>query len=132
MAGEREHAEEWRNVIDALLGDPVTDATRGAFDYDDVPSPLPDIYALVTVTRRFGGDARNHGGKPMVGWRLTVRCIGRTVDEARWAREKVETLDVTRNATLATTLVMFEDDTPIEADGDRYSGLTAFTYATRA
>lgn len=132
MAGEREHAEEWRDVIEALLGDPVTDATRGAFDYDDVPSPLPDLYALVTVTRRFGGDARSHGGKPMVGWRLTVLSVGRTVDEARWVREKVDTLDETRNATLATTLLVFEDNTTIEADGDRYSGLTSFTYATRA
>lgn len=123
---ERTHAAAWRTAIGAVTGDLV------AYDYDDVPAPLPSVYALVTVSRRFGGEPRNHGKRPMIGWRLTTLAVGGTIDEARWAREKVHTLNETRNSTLASTLLTFESETEIEKDGDRYSGITVWTYATNS
>lgn len=127
MSGERVHAAAWRTALETPLG------ACSAYDYDDVPAVLPNVYVLVTVSRRFGGVARNSGRRPLQGWRLTTLAVGKTVDEARWAREKVFTaLNETRNATLGTTLVEFETETPIERDGDRYSGLTSWTYVTNA
>jgi len=127
VAGERAHATAWRQTLDVPLG------SWSAYDYDDVPSEAPQIHVLVTVSRRFGGDARNCGRRPIKGWRLTTREVGKTVDEARWAREKVQAaLEEQRNATLGTSLLEMESQTEIEADEDMFSGLTVWTYTTLA
>jgi hypothetical protein len=126
VSGERAHAAAWIAALDTPLGQ------WAAYDYDSVPATLPSIYVLITATRRFGGEPRNHGKRPMSGWRLTTLAVGRTMDEARWAREKVHTLAETRNATLGSTLLLFESENPIEADDDRYSGVTVWTYATNS
>jgi hypothetical protein len=124
---ERAHSTAIRALLEAPLGN------WSAFDYDDVPSDLPDIYVEITVTRRYGGDPRACGKRPLLGWRLTTRAVGGSVDEARWAREKVDgVLREKRIPALASTLVEFETENPIEPDDGRYSGLTTWTYAAPA
>ncbi len=123
---ERAHVAAWKTALDTPLGQ------WAAYDYSEVPAPLPSIYVALTVNRRFGGEPRNTGRRPRTGWRLTTREVGRTEDEARWARNKVASLNETINATLGSSLLTFETQTDIEKDGDRYSGLTIWTYATNA
>lgn len=123
---ERAHATAWKTALDAPLGQ------WAAYDYSEVPAVLPSIYVALTVSRRYGGEPRYSGQRPITGWRLTTREVGRTEDEARWAREKVATLNETRNATLGSSLLTFETQTEIEKDGDAYSGLTVWTYSTPA
>ena len=132
MAGERAHAAAFIARLNAALGAPAADPTRGAFDYDDVPDVLPKIYATVTVSQRGGAPIRMCGGQPMYGWRATTRVVGRTVDEARAAREWIEA--EIRNKPLVvdgreSTDVRFETEDVIEPDDGRYSGLTTWTYA---
>lgn len=124
MSGERSHASAWRTALDSQLGD------WSAYDYDDVPETLPSIYVLITVERRYGGDPRLCGRKALKGWRMTTRAVGRTVDEARWARERVAALEYSRVAISGASPLEFEDETTIEADADRFSGLTTWTYST--
>lgn len=123
---ERTHAAAWRSALETPLGQ------WSAYDYDDIPESVPDIYVVITVTRRLGGDKRSDGRLSRIGWRLTTLAVGRTADEARWAREKVTTLEGTRNGAIGTSLLELENETPIEEDNGRYSGMTVYTYATNA
>ena len=124
---ERAHITAWKAALDTPLG------SWAAYDYSEVPAVTPSIYVALTVSRRFGGEPRNTGRKPITGWRLTTLAVGRTEDECRWAREKVAgALNELRNATLGSSLVAFESENQIEKDGDRYAGLTVWTYTTLA
>ncbi len=123
---ERAHVDAWKASLETPL------EQWSAYDYSEVPAVLPKIYVALSVKRRFGGEARNTGRKPITGWRLTTREVGRTEDEARWARNKVASLNETRNATLGSGLLAFESQTDIAKDGDRYAGLTVWTYTTLA
>lgn len=120
---ERAQAAALRAALETPLGQ------WSAYDYDDVPGDLPAIYVLVTVTRRFGGDKRNDGKLSRIGWRATTLAVGRTADEARWAREKVAgALEGKRLGD--SSLIDFDSESPIEPDDGRWSGLTSWTYAT--
>lgn len=122
---EREHAKAWRTLIGGNLG------SGGAYDYDDAPAALPGVYVLVTVSRRYAEPAYASGLRGTTPVRLTTLAVGRTVDEARWARQRVAAVVDESQTTvdgLVTTPVQFETETPIEPDDGRYSGLTAWTY----
>lgn len=126
MATEVEHAAAWRAALETPLG------KWSAYDYDDVPAALPNLYALVTVSRRFGDDLRLSGGRRLVGYRATTLAVGRTVDEARWVRDRIEEAVADQRITVdgvETTLIRFESENPPEPDDGRYSGVTTWTYA---
>lgn len=124
---EIDQAREIREHLEAPLG------SWSAYDYDDVPATLPPIYAQVTVSRRFGGEPRGCGRRPIVGWRLTTLAVGRTVDEARQARDWIHAaLNEQRIASLGTSLIELESETAIQSDDGRYSGVTNWTYSTNA
>jgi hypothetical protein len=126
VATETGHAEAIRSALEVPLG------KWSAYDYDDVPEVLPNLYALVTVSKRFGAPIGFAGGKPVNGYRLTTLAVGRTVEEARWIRDLVAGAIEDQKLTidgLSTTRVRLETEQPIEPDDGRYSGLTAWTYA---
>lgn len=127
----------------AAVRDAVTDAFGEwtAYDYGKVPGAdgntgrLPSIYALVTVERRFGGNLRSTARAGNVGWRATVRVVGRTPDEARWALLRVaEALNekrlhvLTETGPKSTTPIQFESEQSPEKDDGRYSALVSYTY----
>lgn len=142
---ERAHRDVIEPLLSAQLGvEPGTVPPVGrVYDYGMVPgdenhpveaerekSP-PAIYVLLTIERRYVGP-RRAGRAGRSGWRVLARYVGRTVDEARWALDKVtdaieeQRLDI---AGQTSTPVTHETSTAIEPDGGRFSGLTAFTYA---
>lgn len=125
-ADESTQATAIRAALEDALG------KWSAYDYDDVPTDLPGMYALVTVTRRSGDDFRFSYGRQLVGYRLTTLAVGRTVDEARWVRARVSDTLSDRAVTIGdvpTTPLRFEVENPIEFDDNRYSGMTTWTYA---
>lgn len=124
--GEVAHAAAIRDALDAPLG------KWSAYDYDDVPDVLPGLYALVTVSKRFGAPIYMCGGKAQHGYRLTTLAVGRTIDEARWVRDRIADALEDKPLTIdgdTTTRVRLESEQPIEPDDGRYSGLTSWTYA---
>lgn len=126
MVSEVEHAAAVRGALEDALG------KWSAYDYDDVPDDLPNMYALVSLSKRFGAPVYMCGGKAMTGYRLTTLAVGRTVDEARWVRDRVAGAVEDRTLDLAgrtSTAVRLESEQPIEPDDGRYSGLTSWTYA---
>lgn len=126
MATEIEHAEAIRAALEVPLG------KWSAYDYDDVPETLPNLYALVTVSKRFGAPIYFSGGKSVHGYRLTTLAVGRSVDEAREVRDRITGAVEDQKITIAgqaTTRVRMETEQAIEPDDGRYSGLTTWTYA---
>ena len=124
--GEVEHAAAIRAALEVPLG------VWSAYDYDDVPDVLPNLYVLITVSRRFGGQPRMCGGRTVHGWRLTTLAVGRTTDEARFIRDATSVALADRTVTVGgvvSTPIRFETEQPIAPDGGRQSGLTAWTYA---
>lgn len=115
-----------RAALEAPLG------AWSAYDYDDLPATLPNLYALVTVSRRFGVLARFCAGQPQArGWRLTTMGVGRTVDEARWVLDRVAEGIEGQALTVdgrTSTRVRFESQQPVEEDEGRYSGTITWTY----
>lgn len=102
-----------------------------AYDFDDAPAALPQYYALITVTRRFGGPMRFGGDKTQDLYRITTTCVGRTITAVRQVRELVggiERLSLTVNGR-ASTPIEFETSTPIGEDDKFYSGVSTWTYA---
>lgn len=135
---ERQHAATVKAAVTALLG------SWSAYDYDEVPGSAlnaseaarnqrtPAIYVLVSVERRPNLNRRASGHTVTSGWRLTVRAVGTTVDEARWALSKATAALNERSLTIAgrpTTLLQFESGTAPEPDDGRYSASATWTYA---
>jgi hypothetical protein len=108
------------------------------YDYGKVPGAdgneglLPDIYGLLTVERRGGLPLRRAATTGRTGWRTTVRVVGRTTDEARWALKQVsdalneQTLTI---AGLLTTPIQTESEQAPGPDDGRQSALSSWTYA---
>lgn len=124
---EIDHGAAWVAALNIAL------SPNSGFDFDDVPSPPPNKYAAITVTRRYGSTRRMPGGRVMDGWRLTTTEVGRTVDEARWVRDLIHThLEDVALSTLVATPLRFETSTPIGKDADDllglYVGVTTWTY----
>lgn len=123
---ERQHATAIKAAVSTALGQ------WDAFDYDEVPKSLPRIYALVSVERRFNPNRRASGHASTSGWRVTVRAVGSTVDEARWALGKATAALDEQTLTVAgrpTTLLQFESGTSPELDDGLYSAAHVWTYA---
>lgn len=127
----RVHATAVKAALDAALG------AGKALDYDEVPGTngnagkLPNIYVAVSIERRGGARVRATATTGRTGWRVAARCVGRTVDECRWALFKVATaLNETQLTIdgLPTTPVQFETDQAPEWDDGRYSALALYTY----
>lgn len=127
----RPHAE----AIKAALDDPLWNWS--AYDFDDVPGSngnpgkLPGIYVAFTVERRANPLVRNPGRTGSVGWRVALRSVGRTVDECRWAQDRVgfalneERLPVEGRY---SSRLQFESGQAPELDEGRYSALDIYTY----
>ncbi len=134
---DRLHASALRATVDARLGE------HRAYDYDGVPGsplaatealrnqPLPDLYALVTVERRPVFTLRSTAQAGRSSWRVTVGCVGRTVNESRWVMARTyEALDQARVSVggQTTSPLQFEvADAPEHNDG-RFYGRVAYTY----
>lgn len=118
---------------------PAPDLRAKALDYDEAQfleeaegEVLPKIHVLVSLTRRFGGNARISSHKTVAGWRLTATAVALTVDEARWAAERVAQLEFSRIVAAGYDLspLMFETANAPEADKGWYSGATSWTFTT--
>lgn len=104
-----------------------------AYDFDEAPTPAPPIHVLVTVERRFGSTRRMCGGRVLDAYRLTTTEVGSTVDEARWARDRIDArLEDKPLEALETTRLRLEGRTPIgkptDDDLGMYEGVTTWTY----
>lgn len=127
---------------------PLTEAIRAAIQYfeDDLPvydygrvpgadgnaGTLPNIYALLSVERRGNPQIRASARTTRTGWRFTVRVVGRTTNEARWALAKVA--GAVNEAVLVvgdeqTTPIQFERDQAPELDEGRHAALSSWTLA---
>lgn len=117
---------------------------RDVYEYGEVPgdtnaateqlrsAPVPPIYAIVSIERRFNPVRRATSQTSLTGWRVAVRCMGTTVGEARWAMFAVaRALDekrLTVSGAASTALVLESEDAPVWDDG-RFAGLAVFTFS---
>ena len=129
----RPHATAVRAAVTASLAPSWT-----AYDYGKVPGSdgnagsLPSIYALVSVERRYNPNLRLSAQAGQAGWRIAVRVVGRTADEARWAMARTADALNEKRLTIAgrsTTPIQFESEQTPELDNGRYSALALYTYA---
>lgn len=121
----REHAELWRSLIAARMN-------GHAYDYDDVPKTLPNIYALVSVERRFTASARATSQASRSSWRLSVRGVGRTIAECQWADKRITEAVEQHRALIGgktSTLPRHETSNAPKPDDSRHSSLTHWTYS---
>jgi hypothetical protein len=127
---ERQHIAAVSAALTASVG-----ANR-VFEYGKVPGQsgnpgsLPDIFVLPALERRNG--PTDQGRARRSGWRLQVRYVGRTANEARWAAERVSQALEGKRLTVdgvESTPVVFESATRIAPDDGRYSGESVWTYA---
>lgn len=107
------------------------------YDYGKVPGAdgnegtLPNIYGLLTVERRPIAYLRRAASTGRTGWRVTVRVVGRTPDEARWGLKQVsdglneQTLTIDG---LSTTRIQSETEQAPAPDDGRQSALSSWTY----
>lgn len=105
-----------------------------AMDFDEAQDAenagtLPYIYVVVSVSRRFGGNQRATSTRTLTGWRLTTTCVAPTVDGARWATERVATLENSRLtvADLSLSPILFESSNPPARDNNFFTGVTFWT-----
>lgn len=121
-------------AVKAALAPAVHDQV---FNDDEVPgSPqhadetLPDLFALVAVERRIVYPRR--AGLPgRSSWRLSVRYVGRTVNEALWVLDRTQdALDEFRLTVSAVTStpLSFESSSPPRWSDGRYAGEVVYTY----
>lgn len=131
LVDARLHAEAVKAALNGSLG------ADKALDYDEVPGmngnagKLPNIYVAVSVERRAGAPLRATASTGRTGWRVGARCVGRTVDECRWALFKVAEALNEQRLTIdgaQTTPIQFEADQAPEWDDGRYSALALYTY----
>lgn len=136
VTDERIHRDVIEPLLRAALGTEAGGAQR-VYDYGEVPGAdgnpgkLPNIFALPTLERRYVAPRRG-GLAGRSGWRLAVRYVGRTVDEARWAQNRITLAIDERRLTIGdftSSPVTHESTTDIAPDDGRYSGLTVWVYA---
>lgn len=121
----RDHMTALLSVVDSALGE------WGAFRYGELDNkPLPAIFALVSVERRFVFPDRG-GMSSRSSWRALVRYTGLTSWEAERASSKVATaLDGTRLTVdgVTSTPLLHESTDAIRRDEGRFSGESRYTY----
>lgn len=92
---------------------------------------LPNLYAMLTVERKYLQANRRNAQASRTSWRATIRMVGRSVDEALWLDQKV-TLALNEQRLViggrATTPLQHESSTSPEPDDGRCSGLVIYTY----
>lgn len=133
----RPHATALKTAITATLNE------WSAYDLDEVPGgkytadeelrkqPLPPMYAVVHVERRYVPGLRSSGQASRSSWRVTVVAVGTTVDEARWVLDRAdEALDSARLDVdgRRTSPLAFELSSSPEPDEGRFSARTQYTY----
>lgn len=122
----RPHVEAVKAAVTANLGQ------WNAYEYGQVPAALPHIFALVSVERRYVPPMRAGNRAGRSGWRVSVRTVGRTADECRWALWKAtQALDETALTVdgHASSRLQHESTTDAEPDDGRFSALSQWTYA---
>lgn len=140
----RDHAAAIKAAINTELGDDVA-----AYQYDEVPGStaqpadnndgaalvLPPIYVVFDVERRTVPNQRSTGQSGRSGWRVTVKSVGTTINEARWAQLRVtraleeQVLTIGAGDTARTTTrIQHEDTTDPELDDGRYTGSNTLVY----
>jgi hypothetical protein len=134
---EREHIAVLTPMLDATLGvDPDSDELR-VYEYGKVPGAdgnpgvLPRIYVLISLGRRFV-PANKGDTTARSGWRVSLRYVGHTIDEVRWAGARIaDALDQKRItvAGLDSTALLHESTTPAKPDSGLFSALVSYTYA---
>lgn len=130
---ERPHAEAISAAIKAHLG------PHNVYGYGEVPGldgnpgTVPPIYVLLQVSRRHVPTTRSVRRASRAGWRTSLRAVGRTDDECRWAMNKVSlALDSQRLVVGGRVTSPIQHETSDEPDPDsgRHSALVRFTYTT--
>lgn len=132
-----------QDVWDALKALLVaTNLGADVYDYGKVPGAdgnagsLPDVYALLSVERRYV-EPRQAGGTSVTGWRASVRYVGTSAHNARviggWVRDAFEVSPgrgkkVTVGG-IESTPITHETTSSVEPDDGRYSGLSQWTLA---
>lgn len=135
---ERAHAAAIEAMVSAAIGTEENGDAR-VYDYGKVPGAdgndgvLPRIYALVSIERRAGVTNLKVGRTSRSGWRLTIRYVGHTTNEARWAGLQIAVAvnekQITIGSTEPSTPITHESTTAVAPDGGLYSGLVQYTYA---
>ncbi len=135
---ERTHRDTIVPLLAAKIGQLDSKGDPVVYDFGKVPGAddnagdLPPIYLLLTVERRAAAAPPRAGRAGVSGWRVTIRGVGRTVDEARWALNRATEAVDEQNLSIGgkvSTPVTFESSQTVGPDGGRYSGLIAWTYA---
>jgi hypothetical protein len=133
MTDERPHATAILAALNAELS-PRVAYTRGKVPgLDNNPGTEPDIYAVLDLVRRDGSPRMRAGRTSRRSWRATVRGVGSTVDEARWALSRASTALEGVQLSVAgsfTTPLDFEGGQVVAPDKGRYSGALTWTYGT--
>lgn len=133
----RPHVVAIKAAVDARLGD------WKLYSYSEVPGdknnpieaernePLPNLYAVLAVERRFIPASRRNALASRTGWRASIRVVGRSVNEALFLDERVA-LALNEVPLVIdgrpTTRLQHESSTTPEPDGGRCSGLVIYTY----
>lgn len=138
LTDSRPLAEALRTTIEAQLGG------WQVFDYGRVPGdvnnpdevernlPMPEIFALLSLERRSNAQTRASARTSRTGWRFTIRVVGSTPNEARWALAKAAAaVNEVRLAVgdATTTPIQFERDQAPELDEGHFSALSSWTFA---
>lgn len=131
LLDSRPHAVAIKEALDGILWD------WSAYDFDDVPGSngnpgkLPGIYVAFSIERRPNPLVRTPGRAGSAGWRVALRSVGRTVDECRWAQNRVA-LALNEERLLVdgdyTSRLQFESGQAADRDEGRYSALDIYTY----
>lgn len=134
---ERPHfaaAKARLTVVHAQLG-------ADTFNFGEVPGlqgpsgklnegTTPAEYALLQVERTFYPSAKQtHSTRS--AWRLSVRGVGTTSNEAKWVMAQIATAFESATLTVGgfiSTPLQHDVSDPVAEDGPVFSGFTAYTY----
>lgn len=122
---ERQHAAALTAALKATLG------SEHVYEYGAITGPGPNIYLLLSVERRYMPAAHSPRRHTKTAWRVTVRAVGTTVNECRWASLRVsQALDGRRLTVdgLSSTPVQHEATNAPEFDDNRAHSLSLWTY----
>lgn len=129
----RPHATAIRAAIKAALP-----ASTNTYDYATVPGTngnagtVPASYVIVAVERRYNPNLRMTAQAGMTGWRVSVRSVATTVNNAGLLMAAVSTALNEQRIEVdgaSTTPIQFESDQTPEYDTGKYAGLSLWTYA---
>ena len=139
VVDETKHWDAFKALLTEPLGiDSATNEQR-VYGYGMVPGfpgidpdgTRPNIFVLLSISRRPIGPRKAAGFAGRSAWQIAVRGVGRNDDEARWALSVVDTeldeIRVTIDGFRSTRLANGQEQL-IGPDGDRFSGLKTWSY----